>query len=164
MCMVEYCDDMVTVIDDGRFVMARKQHKCTECNREIATGESYHTEAYRFDGGVRRHKTCAHCMVARAWLQDECGGWVYGGIEEDMAEHASEHYGLPVARLYVALRNDWRRRDGSLRPVPAMPKTTHDLIKEASVGPPLPNAMAAKAAMQRTMEALRADNRLRGLE
>jgi hypothetical protein len=131
MCSIDYCDDLVTVIADGHYVAARKPHKCMECGRGISKGERYHTETFKNDGTVTTHKTCAHCMVAREWLMKECGGWVYGAVEEDMSEHADTYYGLPVARLYVAMRNNWKRRDGSLRPIPAIPPTSYDKRKAA---------------------------------
>lgn len=132
MCMMDSCDEIVTTITEGHYVKARKAHKCMECGREIPKGESYHTETFKHDGDVKTHKTCAHCMVARDWLRMECGGWIYGMVQEDLGEHVSEspeYYGMPLARLYVAQRNDWKRHDGTLRPVPAMPPTTYDKRK-----------------------------------
>jgi hypothetical protein len=128
MCMTDEIDDFVTMIAEGHFVKARKPHKCMECGRPIAAGESYHTESFRFDGEFMTHKTCAHCMVPRGWLQKECGGFVYNMIKEDLREHVTEsdYYGWPLARLYVSMRNDWKRRDGSLRAVPAMPATSYE--------------------------------------
>lgn len=126
MCMTDYADP-VTQVNDGEYRKARKPHKCNECGRAIAAGENYHYETFIDTGGkFAQHKTCAHCMVARGWLQAECGGWIYSGIEEDLREHVCEGgYGMSLARLSVAMKNNWKRLDGSLRPVPAMPETTH---------------------------------------
>lgn len=127
MCMY---DDAETVepIEDGHYVTARKDHKCHECKRTIKAGEKYHTEAHFYEGFVR-HKTCAHCMVARGWLSDECGGWVFGGVYEDMREHCNYgQYPIGVYRLAVGMRRRWARPDGSLRPLPARPPTTHERL------------------------------------
>jgi hypothetical protein len=128
MCMYDDGDGQVTMIRDGKFRMARKAHRCHECRRQIEAGESYHAEAYYFDSKFTEHKTCAHCMVARGWLQDECGGWLYGAIEEDIREHCRSGYAYPVGvhRLAVGMAWKWRRKDGSLMPIPARPMTTHE--------------------------------------
>lgn len=133
MCMLDGCDEIVTTLNEGHYVTARKLHKCMECGREIPKGESYHTETFKHGGDVKTHKTCGHCMVVRGWLTKECGGWVYSMVEEDLGEHVSEsgYYGMPLARLYVAMRNDWKRQDGMLRPVPPMPQTSYDKRKAA---------------------------------
>lgn len=126
MCMYESCDEMVNLLGEATH-KARKQHRCAECRRSIEPGETYHVDRYIFEGKLTHHKTCAHCMVVRGWLQDECGGWVYTGVEEDIREHAeSGHYGFGVGRLAVGIRLNWRRKDGRLMPLPHMPKTTHE--------------------------------------
>lgn len=127
MCMIDDGDGCVTMIRDGVHT-ARKQHKCAECRRNIEPGERYMYEFFRFDGKQTAHKTCAHCRVARGWLNDECGGFLYGQIEEDMQDHAYSH-GWAVARMYVGMKTYWRRRDGSLRPIPVCPPTTHERMK-----------------------------------
>jgi len=128
MCMIDGAEP-VQMLSEG-YRKARKEHKCSECRRPIRTGEAYYYERFKCEGDLNYHKTCAHCEVVRQWLSDECGGWVYGGVEEDIREHAQEGYGWPILRLTVAMHNNWLRRDGSLRPVPAVPKTTHDIMRE----------------------------------
>lgn len=111
------------------------QHKCHECGRRIEQGETYLAEFYKSDGRTEGHKTCTHCRVVRQWLGDECGGWLYHGVEEDICEHADEgYYGFGVKLLAIGIRRGWRRRDGGLWPVPRLPKTTHDRMD--SVSPP----------------------------
>lgn len=135
MCMFDTCDDFVTSLGSADHT-ARQQHKCAECCRAIGPGEKYHADRFVFEGKLSVHKTCGHCMVARGWLQGECGGWVYGQVEEDVREHVQNGgiwgpraYGLPVARLAVGMRQKWARPDGSLRPLPAMPLTTHERLR-----------------------------------
>jgi hypothetical protein len=123
MCMIDYCDERATVLHEQNRV-ARKQHKCSECQRQILTGEQYMHEAIVNDSSVDIFRTCEHCQVVREWLSEECGGWAYGGVEEDIREHFYEGYGLPVGRLAAGMSRHWRRRDGRLMPVPVCPPTS----------------------------------------
>lgn len=126
MCMLDDSDGAVTHIDHGRYVAARKDHKCAECHRTIAATERYHREVYLWEGKMHVHKTCAHCMVVRGWLQNECGGWLYGAVEEDARGHChGSGYGMDLYRAVVAMSQNWRKKDGSLRSIPA-PIRTHD--------------------------------------
>jgi hypothetical protein len=59
------------------------------------------------------------------WLTKECGGYLYQGVAEDIIEHAREGYGFGVYRLAVGIRNDWKRKDGSLWPIPKLPAISH---------------------------------------
>lgn len=103
---------------------ARKEHKCYECGRSIQVGERYIRTTGKWDGHCSQYKHCAHCQVMLDWLKRECGGWVHGGLEEDVEGHIAE-YGVPVvgfglARMYVNMRENWMR-DGALLPVPVLP-------------------------------------------
>ena len=126
MCMMDYSDGTVTHIEQGRYVKARREHKCMECARRIDAGETYFAEVYVFDGRITRHKTCAHCMVVRNWLSDECGGWLYTAVKEDAADHASG-YGMDLARAVIGMKWKWRNKHGLL-PVPA-PILTGDELR-----------------------------------
>lgn len=124
MCMVDFSDGTITVLHE-RYPTARIAHKCNECNRAISPGEKYMVERYVFDGDAKTHKTCAHCCVVRQWLASECGGWMYGGLHEDISEHGDDpHYGVGVKMLSVGMDRKWKRRDGRPWPIPRMPKTT----------------------------------------
>lgn len=127
--MTDYSDGNVTLLGDGRYSLARKDHKCRECQRMILAGERYHRETYVFDGDFTQHKTCAHCMVVREWLSEECGGWLYGGVEEDAREHChSGMYRMDLYRAVVGMANRWRTPSGKLLPIPK-PITTSDAIR-----------------------------------
>lgn len=126
MCNYEYAEP-ATVLNSTRR-RARKQHLCCECGRAIEPGESYSFEVTLFEGRVRAYKTCAHCCTLAGWLSENCDGWVYTQIVEECEEHAREYpLGWPFARAVVAAGQQWRRRDGTLRPVP-------DASKFGSVG------------------------------
>jgi hypothetical protein len=130
MCMMDYSDGCVTTIEDGKYLRARAQHKCRECHRVIEAGESYHREVYLWESKFNVHKTCAHCMVVRGWLRDECGGWLYGDVEEDAREHVFNnrgYYGVDLYRAVVGMAWMWRTPSGRLLPVPAHIKTSDEM-------------------------------------
>lgn len=137
MCMIDYdSDGAVTRIADGQYFRAKKQHKCKECGRLIDAGESYHREAYVFDGQFTVNKTCAHCMVVRNWLQNECGGWLFGAVEEDAREHVHGNgylYGFDLYRAVVGMQWQWRTPSGRLLPVPQPIKTSEERASIAKV-------------------------------
>lgn len=128
MCMLDDGDGCVTPLSEADPV-ARKAHKCKECGREIAAGERYHVDRFVWEGDLHTHKTCAHCMVAREWLRDECGGFLFGAVEEDLREHCfSGDYPMGLHRLAVGMAWNWRTPTGKLLPVPKVPQTTHERI------------------------------------
>lgn len=132
MCMFDNCDGTVTMLSEA-IPTARKAHKCRECGRAIESGEKYHVERFVFDGELTTHKTCAHCMVARCWLHDECGGYVFGGVEEDLREHAQDsYYAMDVKRLAVGMQWNWRTPTGRMLPVPQRPLTSLERRERAA--------------------------------
>ena len=129
MCMLDDSDGCVTMLSEATPV-ARKAHKCRECGRQIAAGERYHVERYLWEGKLHNHKTCAHCDVARQWLQAECGGWLYGDVKQNLRElavraaHAVNTAGhVPLMRLAVGMKWKWRAPSGRLLGVPRVPQT-----------------------------------------
>ena len=64
--------------------IARKEHKCTECNCTINPGEEYEYQVGRFDGALQHHKTCWFCLAIRRDFF-KCG-WVFGMLREDFSE------------------------------------------------------------------------------
>lgn len=126
MCMIDDCDRLMILADYD--LKARTEHRCVECGRTIQRGETYKRETYKDDNGsIGTYKTCAHCLVVREWLSEECGGWVYTMTDEDLVEHCNG-YGHPISvyRLAVGQRRSWHTRKGALMPVPKCPPTTHD--------------------------------------
>ena len=121
MCMVDYAEPSKVFHAIER--TARKQHRCGECGRAIETGERYEAAQMMDYGGYWFGcKTCQHCIAARQWLLNECDGWVYAGVYEDLREHWDENTllrSLWLGRVIVGMRRKWRKRDGSLMPVPA---------------------------------------------
>lgn len=111
MCMTDY-DPPSLYISELR--TARKQHKCGECYRPIMSGERYQHVRGVWNGEPETHKTCQHCLVGQNLLMDECGGFLHGGIDEDLAEHIHEllPWSMKAARLVVGMRREWLRFDG----------------------------------------------------
>ena len=131
MCLMDDADGCVDTIESGNYYTARKAHKCAECYRQIDAGERYHREVYVFEHRFTVHKTCAHCMVVREWLWGECGGWIYGAVEEDAREHCDgQGYGMDLYRAVVGMRHSWRRKNGTLLPIPG-PISTADAMLRA---------------------------------
>lgn len=64
--------------------LARRRHRCCECNREIDPGELYEHVAGKSDGGMFAEKTCAECAEIRKALV--CGNFFYGMLWESIAE------------------------------------------------------------------------------
>lgn len=122
MCMIDYAE-RCTVLSDTE-PTARKAHRCDECHRIIEPGEKYKNESLLMDGQASTHKTCRHCLRVREWLCDECGGWVYGGVEEDIREHSWEGYGVAVKMMAAGMERKWKRRDGRMWRLPSLPKVS----------------------------------------
>lgn len=124
MCMIDDADGSVTMLASGER-KARTTHKCSECRRTIAVGDTYLSERFVWEGEFHNHKTCAHCLVARRWLSDECGGWCYGAVEDDLREHAQQsYYAVDVKRLAIGMQWRWRAPSGRMLPTPKAPLTT----------------------------------------
>jgi hypothetical protein len=103
---------------------ARKEHRCSECYRTIAKGERYRYEVTVYDGFTSTIKTCKHCWVAREWLTENCGGFIYKQVLEEIREHAEEYprLALPLYRICTAAGRKWQRFDNSgLMSVPKLP-------------------------------------------
>ncbi len=123
MCMISDADGLCVVLHD-KDQIARKEHKCDECSRQIPIGETYKNECLVWEGAKSTHKTCAHCMIVRNWLLGECGGWVYGEIYTDIEEHSWEGYGAEIKLMAVGMRRKWTRKDGKPWRLPRQPKSS----------------------------------------
>lgn len=126
MCSFDNCDEIVNVLTD-RLVRAKKPHECGECYREIGTGETYRYTAGTFDGDFVIYKMCAGCDQAKEWLLNNCNGFLYHGIYEDIREHVD--YSYRAARIAVGMQRKWRafKGEGLMKSVPA---ATQESIKE----------------------------------
>lgn len=121
-CMVDGSDGWKVYRDEDR--RCAKPFNCYECSRDVERGERYFfaTGILNDYDGWETYKMCEQCRwIAAAWLCGECGGWLYGGVQEDLEEHRGEVAGVDLAlgRAIIGMRRKWRKRDGSLMAVPA---------------------------------------------
>lgn len=102
--------------------VARKPHRCCMCYRQIEPGERYLRAFSANSDGAWTWKECQHCeaMVVLLWHQAfEWAAYDEGYNADTMGEF--EPSTIAEARLQVYWRHGWRRRDGTLRPVPQPP-------------------------------------------
>ena len=119
---------MVDDSDSAEFYRAemrhsRRQRRCEECTRWIYPGEIYETATMKHDGRIFRHMTCQHCIAVRGWLTAVCGGFLHGGVDEDLADHVGA--GLNprwLAHAVSGMQRRWRLKDGSLQRPMSLPK------------------------------------------
>lgn len=123
MCMIDLADESY-VIHNARMIVARKEHRCGECRRTIAVGEIYeYVTALAPGNSWDRWKTCEHCVWARQWLRNECNGWLYEMVYEDLKEHWDEEVllrNLDLGRRIVGMRRRWQGFDGQLMRLEAL--------------------------------------------
>jgi hypothetical protein len=117
MCLIDDAEPLDFCFEKLR--TARKPHVCSECDRTIAPKEQYvYTSMKMRDwDDVEVYKCCPQCVEARHWLNRHCGGWVYGNVEADLAEHYNEGCREDnLQRLLIGIRRQWKafRGDGLL--------------------------------------------------
>lgn len=124
MCRIDDCEPLDVYHETHP--IARREHRCGECGRAIAPGESYQVANMLYDGSWHRYKACAHCQVAMRWLMGECGGWVADFVLEELHEHWQENdlcrtvqFGRLVALsgYFRRSRRPWHDRRGNLIPL-----------------------------------------------
>jgi len=80
---VDYDCDWVDLVEKTKPV-ARKKHRCVECDRDILPGEKYEIQKYVFEGEFETHKTCSECVEIRDMFS--CEGYRYGSILNDFED------------------------------------------------------------------------------
>lgn len=106
MCAIEGAEPWDFVHDEQR--TARKTHRCYECDRAIHPGERYHILTGLYDGRWSTERTCKHCAAAGVWMQRVCGGYLTGGLLEELVEHWHEGYrSIGLGRLIAGIRHRW---------------------------------------------------------
>lgn len=118
MCRLDYADHTINILKDTNRT-ARKAYKCFECAREIKPGEVYNYQAGKGDG-FEIFRTCLHCVAPRNLLLNECHGFLYGEVGEDLYDHIdAKEWGYTAARFYVGIRRQWKRfKSDELMPIP----------------------------------------------
>lgn len=134
MCMADYADNDGAVSMGSAMARIRKPRRCDECHRDIHPGEYVRVGTWIYEGRWEHMRMCSHCQVVAEWLQKECGGFVWGGVYEDLAEHVEEFQGVypkvfrQIARLKLMQHRQWRFKrgpaKGMIRPIPMVPDST----------------------------------------
>lgn len=62
--------------------VARKEHRCTECDEAIPVGAKYERTEGMWGSSWSTHKTCMSCVEIRDHF--ECEGWLYGQVWADL--------------------------------------------------------------------------------
>lgn len=70
---------------DEKNPKARREHKCGECHRIIARGETYNRAAGKSDGSMWTFKTCSICDEIRKHFYCN-GNWQFTALWEDIRE------------------------------------------------------------------------------
>lgn len=110
-----YCDPGETPAFYGKSTpKARASHKCTECGRLIAPGESYERVTGKWDGRLDTFKTCCRCVALRTHIQAHvpCFCWEHGNLLENFRDEVENlpaaAYGsgllFEIGRLAVAIK------------------------------------------------------------
>jgi hypothetical protein len=101
---------------------ARTEHTCESCGRTIDPGETYTRQFAADDGMVWTYKECAHCTaLVTLWALWEYA--VDGYTTDTFTEYRDEIRTIADARLWALWKRRWRRRDGTLYPIPVRPAT-----------------------------------------
>lgn len=118
MCRIDYADPSDFAAPERRR-KARQQHRCVECLATINPGDYYQCQTLFTDGRSETYRTCEACVPARQWLMDQCNGWIFGEVLEELVEHWEEDtaYRTPeLGRLIVQMRLRLRRNTVSAGP------------------------------------------------
>lgn len=84
---------------------ARKSHTCCECRGKIAVGETYELVTGLWEGSWSTFKTCPDCLPVRCALaatEDSCGGYLHGGLREELCNYAPSSDGPRLIGMYNA--------------------------------------------------------------
>ena len=77
-------DEVCTTLQN-KIVKARKAHKCGECNKEIANGDSYEAQNLVCDGFFFWAKTCLDCVSIRNSFYPY-GGYMFENVLDSVGE------------------------------------------------------------------------------
>ena len=80
-----YCDFERPELYEASRPIARKEHRCYECNRKIAPGERYERVNGKWDD-FESLATCYHCLAIREEMEAHlpCFCYTHGGLSEEL--------------------------------------------------------------------------------
>lgn len=107
---------MSVVVLESATPTARTEHRCNNCGRTIAPGETYHRQSNVYEDRAYTWKSCQHCEATAQLLDLYSWADDYGVGPDNFVNHDPETWA--EARLCVLWRKQWRRKDGTLYPIP----------------------------------------------
>ena len=78
-------DGITATVYTMKVVVAKKAHRCTECDEDIAAGARYERVTGLWDGSWSTYQTCLSCVEIRNHF--ECDGWFFGQLWDDLEEN-----------------------------------------------------------------------------
>lgn len=106
MCRVDNCSPWAVYRE--RDLVARREHRCSECDRMIHVGERYQRVEGRVDDEWLRYATCRHCQALSEAMRVWCGGWPLGYLLAELVEHWRDGFAsIALGRLIVGARRRW---------------------------------------------------------
>lgn len=106
--------------------VARKPHDCLDCDRRIEPGERYARIVWAEYGRLGTEAVCLHCHVAALAIgarddlfwEEMLWGGLHAALPFADGRAIDDLDVISLCRLEVGFRRAWRRRDGTLMPVP----------------------------------------------
>lgn len=121
MCSIDSADPCdVYHVEQRR---AAKDHHCYECGNQISIGTVHKVVTMLYDRQWTTARLCAHCVAAGRWLDLVCGGYLIGGLHEELSEHWNEdpiyrsHW---LGRAIIGMQRRWRGMDPLPDPKPML--------------------------------------------
>jgi hypothetical protein len=104
---------------------ARREHQCYECKRAILIGEPFEHHWCVYESGrASKFKVCSHCAVLCEWLAQNCEGWIWGEVVEDIEEHGRDYLRNDLVALGACARVGWVKGPSFRKPYPGIPIPT----------------------------------------
>ena len=108
MSCICYCDAEAPEFYNAKDVVARKQHKCSECGEDIKAGETYEYLFGKWGGETTTYKTCSDCLNLRFALgTTPCYCLVHGSLLEDFSETINECWKFSYSMKGMIHRHKW---------------------------------------------------------
>lgn len=89
--------------------VARKPHRCSECGRQIPSGEAYRRQVTLGDGPPTATTECLHCEAAWDWLwrhRSELRYYCDDNVTGNLGIYLAEEDGVPP-RIQAGYRLRW---------------------------------------------------------
>ncbi len=114
MCSIDYYDGETCDFYSVKNPKARKEHNCCECGRKINIGEKYYYHSGSWGGDFQTYKNCSHCDSGAKLLMENCNGYVFEGMQEDLKEHVHQSipWAMKAARVVVGMKRKWKKFSG----------------------------------------------------